>query len=420
MSSDMSLPNPSSPGVEDRQILHNQVIDEAGPGTVLDDFEVLLRFIGPEGIVVGGKNDLLPMKVLPQLNAQLTHPIEIGLKRPQQKSYPHINSLYLLLRATGLAYLERTRISGVLRLDDAVLQSWRNLNPTERYFTILEAWLLRSRSEVLGERDGWLDLPMLKWADFFRKVPARGLTIAGNKDQELLIGYSPGLYTVALLELFGFIAVQASKPEAGKGWRIAWVRRTSFGDAMLQLLSGLLLSDEFFARYDSEPGVAFGELQTTVQPFFPEWRQNLTLLELAFQDGVYIFKVSLGSRVWRRIALSGRDDFEDLSSAILQAFDFDNDHLYRFTYKNRFGVPVGINHPYMDEPPFTSEVQVGEIGIKPGTTMTYLFDFGDHWEFELALEGIEPVAPKFGSPRILETRGEAPKQYPAWDDEGDG
>ncbi len=82
MSTDMSLLNPSSLGVEDEQILHNQAIDEAGPGTVLDDFEVLLRFVGQEGIAVGGKNDLLPMKVLPQLNAQLTHPIEIGLKRP--------------------------------------------------------------------------------------------------------------------------------------------------------------------------------------------------------------------------------------------------------------------------------------------------------------------------------------------------
>lgn len=417
MSTDMSLPSPSSLRVEDQQILQSQAIDEAGPGTVLDDFEVLLQFIGPEGIAVSGKNDLLPMKVLPQLNAQLTHAIEIGLKRPQQKSYPHINGLHLLLRATGLAYVERTRTGGVLLLEDAALQCWRSLNPTERYFTLLEAWLLRSRSAILGERDGWLDLPMLKWTEFFRKIPVEGLAIAGDKDQELLIAFSPGWHTVALLELFGFISVQAGEPESGKGWRIARVRRTPFGRAMLQLLSGLLLNDEYFGRYDSEPSVAFGELQTTMQPFFPEWRQNLTLPELEFQDGTYIFKVSLGSRVWRRIAIAGSDDFEDLSSAILQAFDFDNDHLYRFTYKNRFGVPVGINHPYVEEPPFTSEVQVGEIGIKPGTAMTYLFDFGDHWEFELALEGIEPVDPKFGSPRILETRGEAPKQYSAWDDE---
>jgi hypothetical protein len=416
MSSDMSLPNPSSPGVEVQQILQHQAIDEGGPGTVLRDFEVLLRFIGPEGIAVGGKNDLLPMKVLPQLNAQLTHPMEIALKRPQQKSYPHINGLYLLLRATGLAYVERTRTGGVLLLGDAALQSWRTLNPTERYFTLLEAWLLRSRPEVLGERDGWLDLPILKWADFFRKIPVEGMAIAGDKDQELLIAFSPGLYTVALLELFGFISVQAGEPEPGKGWRIARVGRAPLGSAMLQLLSGLLLSDEHFGRYDSESSVAFGELQTLVQPFSPEWRQNLALPELEFQDGTYIFKVSLGRRVWRRIAIAGSDDFEDLSSAILQAFDFDNDHLYRFTYKNRFGVPVGINHPYMDEPPFTGEVRVGEIGIKSGATMTYLYDFGDNWEFDLALESIEAVDPKLRSPRVLETHGKAPEQYPAWDD----
>ena len=416
MSSDRNLANLSAPGVDDQQLLQNQPVDDRGPGTVLADFETLLGFVRQDGIPVGGKHDLLPMKSLGQLNARLTHPIETGLKRPQQKSYPHINGLYLLLRATGLAYVERTRTRGLLLLDDAVLQSWRNLNPTERYFTLLEAWLLRSRPAIVGEHGGLLDKPIIKWTEFFRKIPAEGLEIAGNKDQELLITYSPGLYTVALLELFGFSVVQADEPEVGKGWRIARVHRTPFGGAMLQLLSWLLLSDEYLGRYSWDADVAFGELQTTVQPFFPQWRQNLSLPELGFQDGTYIFKVSLGGKVWRRIAIAGSDDFESLSDSILQAFGFDQDHLYQFTYKNRFGVPVDINHPYMDEPPFTTEVQIGDIGIRPGTTMTYLYDFGDNWEFEVQLEGIDPADPQVRRPKILETHGEAPEQYPRWDE----
>jgi len=94
----------------------------------------------------------------------------------------------------------------------------------------------------------------------------------------------------------------------------------------------------------------------------------------------------------------------------------DHDHLYRFTYKNRFGVLAHINHPYLDEPPFTSEVQIGEIGIKPGTTLTYLYDFGDNWQFEVQLEGIDPADPKVRRPKVLETHGEAPEQYPRWDE----
>ena len=378
-----------------------------------------MRFIGQDGVPVSGKYDLLPMKLLAQLNGQLARPIEIGLKRPQQKSYPHIHGLYLLLRATGLARVERTRTGGRLRLDAAALQSWRGLSPTERYFTLLESWLVRSRPGMLGERGGPLDLPIFKWAQFFRRMPTQGLEVAGNRDQELLIPYSPGLLIVALLELFGFITVQDDQPQEGQGWRIAGVRRRPLGDAMLRLLSGPLVSDEYFERYDNETDMAFGELQPVVQPYFPEWRQNLALPELEFGDDTYIFKVSLGKRVWRRIAIMGSDDFESLSDAILQAFAFDHDHLYRFTYRNRLGVPVDINHPYLDEPPFTPEVQIGSIGLKPGATLTYLYDFGDNWDFEVELEAIDPVVPRIKGPIILETHGEAPEQYPDWDDQWD-
>jgi hypothetical protein len=265
---------------------------------------------------------------------------------------------------------------------------------------------------MLGERSGPLDLPIFKWAQFFRRIPTQGLAVAGNREQELMIPYSPGLLIVALLELFGFITVQDDQPQEGQGWRIAEVRRRPLGDTMLQLLSSRLLSDEYFERYDNEADMAFGELQPVVQPYFPEWRQNLALSELECGDGTYIFKVSLGKRVWRHIATTGSDDFESLSDAILQAFTFDHDHLYRFTYRNRFGVLVDINHPYMDEPPFTTEVQIGSIGLKPGATLTYLYDFGDKWDFEVELEAIDPVVPRIKGPIILETHGDAPEQYP--------
>ncbi|MBW2331481.1 MAG: plasmid pRiA4b ORF-3 family protein, partial [Deltaproteobacteria bacterium] len=49
-------------------------------------------------------------------------------------------------------------------------------------------------------------------------------------------------------------------------------------------------------------------------------------------------------------------DFDILSSTILNAFDFDHDHLYQFSYKNRTGILNRINHPYTDKPPFTDEV----------------------------------------------------------------
>ena len=399
-----------------KHILDVQTIDDNGPGTVSRDFQTLLAFIDSTQAAVSSKNNLLPMASLAQLNAQMTRPIQLDLKRPLQKSYPHINALYLLLRATGLASIKGAGSKQYLVLDEAVLQSWRQLNPTEHYFTLLEAWLLKSRPDMVGERGGGLfHVPIGSWVQFFHRVPETGLQIAGNRNQEESILYVPGLLTVAMCDLFGLAAVQHGKPQAGKGWAIANIHRTPWGDALLQLLSEDVLDISLLSGLDDDADVTFGALQDMIQPHFPAWRHNLSLPEPAFQDGTYIFKVSLG-RIWRRIAIPATHDLESLSDSILGAFEFDHDHLYAFYYKNRFGASASVHHPYMDEPPFTTDVQVGDLPLQPGATMTYLYDFGDHWEFDVHLERLDPVDRRMRKPRILETHGEAPEQYPDWED----
>ena len=183
----------------------------------------------------------------------------------------------------------------------------------------------------------------------------------------------------------------------------------------MQLLSEDVLDISLRSGLDDDADVTFGALQDIIQPHFPAWRHNLSLPEPAFQDGTYIFKVSLG-RIWRRIAIPATHDLESLSDSILGAFEFGHDHLYAFYYKNRFGASASVHHPYMDEPPFTTDVQVGDLPLQPGATMTYLYDFGDHWEFDVHLERLDPVDRRMRKPRILETHGEAPEQYPDCED----
>lgn len=400
---------------EHQQTLRQQAISEDEPGTVLRDLETLLGFIGPTGIQVSSTYHFLPIKLLPSLNAQLSRPVELGLKRPQQKSYPHINGLYLLVRSTGLTYLEEAGAQPRLVLEEAAFQSWRKLNPTERYFTLLEAWLIRGRPEIVGEDRGWRGFPIRQWGEFSHRIPAEGLPIAGDKDLELLITYFPGLYTIALLELFGLISVEHGPPEARKGWRIVRVHRTLLGDALLQLLLTPLSDPRYLPQPHERAQAVFGELQPIIRPFFPEWQNNLILPGPEFQDGIYVFQVSLGE-IWRRIAIPARMTLDDLSYGILDAFGFDYDHLYRFIYQNRFGWTVHINHPYLEEGPWTSEELVGDLPLKPGRHMLYVYDFGDWWEFDVTLERIDPLDPKVQKPVILESYGDAPEQYPSWDE----
>jgi hypothetical protein len=403
---------------EQEQFLRQQTIDETEPGTILRDFQTLLDFVGTDGIEVSSTNNFLPLKSLSEINARC-HPIQIGLKRPQQKSYPHINGLYLLLRASGLSCIERKGKKHILVLDPTALQSWNSLNPTERYFNLLEAWLLWGNEEILGDRATIGNFS--KCLMFWRRIPDKGLKLAKYADQQRFT-YYPGLHNLALLELFGLLSVQSGKPEARKGWRITHLERSPWGNALLLFLHSLVANESEQQNQGEFKGL-LGQWQLAFQPFFPEWQNNLRIPEPEFQDGLYIFKVSLSrglyatEEMWRRIAIPAKLTFNSLSEAILRSVNFDSDHLYCFWYKNRFGWTVRINHPYLEEPPFTNEVCIGDLGLREGKTITYLFDFGDHWEFDVQLERIEPANPKIKKPDILETYGEAPEQYPAWDED---
>jgi len=124
---------------------------------------------------------------------------------------------------------------------------------------------------------------------------------------------------------------------------------------------------------------------------------------------VHIFRVAL-RQVWRRIAIPADQTLDALASTILDAVEFDHDHLYEFSYHNRFGVLERVHHPTMDEAPWTSEVRVGDVPLRVGHAMTYVFDFGDWWEFAVTLERVDPgMAIK--EPVVLEKRGEPPSQY---------
>lgn len=402
-----------------QRILQEQKISEDEPGRVLRDFEILLNFIGEHGTRVSGIHQLLPLNLLPELNGRLSKPLHIGLKRPQQKSYPHINGLYLLLRASGLSLITDDGKQPVLSLDRAARSSWHRLNVTERYFTLLETWLVRGNAEIIGEHDPLGSL--FKCAAFMQRIPEKGLKVAGNREAEQsTIPYQIGTSNLALLDLFGCVSVEEGQPEEGKGWVIARIKRTPFGEALIKLLSQhklveleLLLEggDELEEKTD------FGTLKPMLQPYFPEWRNNLSLPEAAIAEGLYIFKVSLDKKTWRRIAIPAKLTLDDLSYAILRAFNFDDDHLYEFSYRNRFGMTERILHPYMEESPSTDEVTIGEIPLRPGASMEFLFDFGDQWRFDVKLEEMDAADTRIKRPKFLEKHGQAPPQYPNLDED---
>jgi len=298
-----------------------------------------------------------------------------------------------------------------------VYNSWSGLNPTERYFTLLETWLLRGYPEIAGEqgiRFHSIGRYHQDCAALIYSAQGDGLPVADNDRVGWYFRYSPGLYGVALLEMFGFLSVAHGRTQEGEGWQIDHVTSTPLGMAVFALLGKGVFSDfDKILELEESPSEAFGALRPVFQPYVPAWRSNLSLPAWAFREGVHVFKVSLWSGLWRRIAIPGALPLEELAETIIGAFGFTYDHLYQFSYRNRFGVETHINHPYMDDGPWASEVRVGDVALQEGQSMTYLYDFsGDRWEFEVTLERVDLPDREMKEPAILDARGARSRAVP--------
>jgi hypothetical protein len=420
------------------QCLRNQVISPDQPGTVIRDFRTLLDHVGPEGVEAQGKYNLLPMKLIDELDCRLSRPLHLNLERPQIRSHPYLQGLNLLLRASGLTRVEEAGAKSRLVVDPEMMVQWEQLNPTEQYFNLLEAWLRFGCSEMAGERSGPLDTFRSKTLQAWHLLPKEGRRFDVKKPQHVYVsGVGREFYLLALMDLFGLVEVERP-PVPIAPWVPAAVRHVPFGDAIFTLLTASWLEgilgehlpelehddqededEEDGELEDREEGVfelpRFGAWQPIFQPYFPLWQENLRLPERGSRQGTFVFRVSLG-KIWRLIAMPSDKTLDDLVHMILRSVKFDNDHLHEFTYRDRMGATVRVNHPAMDEPPYTDEVRIGTLPLEPGQTMELTYDFGDNWPFTVKLVRIEPPDAKLKAPRILESHGKAPDQYQDWGD----
>lgn len=66
------------------------------------------------------------------------------------------------------------------------------------------------------------------------------------------------------------------------------------------------------------------------------------------------------------------------------------------------------------------KVTIDELNLRARKKFMYLFDYGDEWRFSVQVDKINKNAPESVEyPRIVETVGKPPPQYPNWDEEDD-
>jgi len=166
------------------------------------------------------------------------------------------------------------------------------------------------------------------------------------------------------------------------------------------------------------PGL-FDDMAT--EELAPERKRRATK---AGRATLYRFQVKLDwmKSVWRRIELRGDQTLDDLHNAIQRAFSWDNDHLYAFFLSGKaWDARTEYESPYGDGRP-ADRYRLEHLPLTVGQRILYIFDFGDELRHAVKLEAIVPggVQADVTYPRVTDSRGEPPPQYPDYDGEENG
>ncbi|MDY3844662.1 MAG: hypothetical protein SOZ55_06045 [Ruminococcus sp.] len=97
----------------------------------------------------------------------------------------------------------------------------------------------------------------------------------------------------------------------------------------------------------------------------------------------YVISVSLGTDCYRHIQISVKKTLDYFAGCIIDAFNFDFDHLYSFFMDNKWWSQINAyNSPYSEEPPYANQIKLSQLRLSKGQAFKFLFDYGDEWRFQ--------------------------------------
>lgn len=131
----------------------------------------------------------------------------------------------------------------------------------------------------------------------------------------------------------------------------------------------------------------------------------------------YLLKVNpqFNKEIYRIIQIDANSTLDGLSTTILTAFQFDNDHLYMFSLNRKRYDREGFYHPNADGGKNAAKAKIGSLGLKEKNKFMFLYDFGDEWIFDIVVKKIQPNEARTLT-FVTEEKGEL-NQYPDWDEE---
>ena len=131
----------------------------------------------------------------------------------------------------------------------------------------------------------------------------------------------------------------------------------------------------------------------------------------------YVISASLGAGCYRHIRIGDQETLDRLHELILDAFDFDDDHAHAFFMDDRYWSDArAYFSDYLDDgEKYSSDVTLRQLRLKKGDKFKFLFDFGDEWRLQCRV--LRELEERTDIPGVIRTVGEAPEQYPDWDED---
>ncbi|MBS1561024.1 MAG: plasmid pRiA4b ORF-3 family protein [Bacteroidetes bacterium] len=115
----------------------------------------------------------------------------------------------------------------------------------------------------------------------------------------------------------------------------------------------------------------------------------------AHEVDTLILRISLDGirpEIWRTVMVPANITLRRLHDVIQAAMGWDDSHLHLFTIN---GTPYGDRQVFDDMPQMKDEkfVNIGSLGLAPGSTFSYEYDMGDGWRHTISVVGTDSVSP---------------------------
>jgi Plasmid pRiA4b ORF-3-like protein len=406
---------------------------------ILKDFDRFMTFLCDRpSLELTKEKGLLKGPDLLTLNEQMTSfQSQLVTNKSAQLAFSLLNTFFFIAQTAELFYVKKNEKNSKneLFIKEDRIRVYDSMTDDEKYITLLEAfWCYLDWDNNYECRSFWDEE---FYINLSKEPMGKPVTIADrNSKRSGKINRPLYTFAVEVLSAFGFFDIVRDEnlPERMSKYIFPYKQAT------LSKLGGVMLSvfminrrhfiwhrveemyaSNFLELEEEEDEDKLGNFEDVFIPLFEGLtiEKRLFPIERAFVKGEYHFKVSLGKNLYRVIAISSQNTFDDLHSAIQDAFDFDHDHLYAFFMDGKRWSQSGnvFWSPHNDEGIPADAVEIGAAGLFEGKSFLYLFDFGDEWSFNVTLKSIILGEPEPKNAKIIESVGENPDQYPDYEDD---